>query len=158
LAGEIEVSEVKMSSIHVLIADDHSSFRQDLRQACELEEGLEVVGEAGNGREVVALAHELHPDVVLIDIDLSLLDGVQATRLITAQSPSTHVIALTTCPRDERVLRAIRAGANSCLCKDVAKSALTEAIRAVHRGEALIDPVVTAMVFDGLRCIGERLA
>ena len=147
-----------MSSIRVLIADDHSSFRQDLRQVCELEEDLEVVGEAGNGREVVALAHQLQPDVILMDIDLSILDGVQATRLITAQSSSTRVIALTTCPKDERVFRAIRAGAYSCLCKDAAKSALTETIRAIHRGEAFIDPVVTAMVFNELRCIGERLA
>ena len=147
----------RMPSIRVLIADHHASFHWKLRQICELEEGVEVVGEARNGREAVALAHQLRPDLVLMDAELSILDSVQAIRLITTQNPSTRVVALTTCPRDERVLCAIKAGAYGCLSKDAAESTLIEAIRAVHRGEALIDPAVTAMVFNEIRrCQNDR--
>ena len=142
--------------IHILIVDDCPIFRLGLRWVCELERDLKVVGEAENGRTAVALACDLQPDVVLMDIEMPILGGVQATRLITAQNPSTRVLALTTCSKDGHVLPVIRAGAYGCLPKDIKDSTLIKAIRAVHRGEALIDPHVTARVLDELRRVSEH--
>ncbi|MDY7077534.1 MAG: response regulator transcription factor [Chloroflexota bacterium] len=143
--------------IQILIVDDSPISRQDLRRICELAGYFEVVGQAENGREAVALVRDLQPDIVLMDIEMPIMDGVQATRLITAQNPSTRVIALATCIKSERVLPVIKAGAYGCLPKDTEEGILIEAIRAVHRGEALIDSHVTARVFDELRRIDEGL-
>lgn len=144
-----------MSSIRVLIASDQASLRQRLREVCELGGGFTALGEAENGREAVVLAHQLQPDVVLMDIEMPLPDGVQAIRSITAQNPSARVIALTAYSREEDVLQAIKAGAQGCLPKDTEESILIEAIRAVHRGEALIDSHVTGAVLDEIRRTGE---
>jgi DNA-binding NarL/FixJ family response regulator len=140
-----------MPSIRVLIVNDHSSSRHDLRWVCELDGGIEVVGEAENSPEAVALARQLQPDVILIGIEMLTLDDIQAIRSITAHDSSARVIALTRCSNDEDVLRAIKAGAHGCLPRDAAGSVLVEAIQAVHRGEALIDPHVTAAVLDKIR-------
>ena len=144
-----------MPSIRVLVANDHTGLRQDLRRVCELEGGFEVVGEAENSPEAVALARQLQPDVILIGIEMSALDDVQAIRSITAHDSSARVIALTTCSNDGGVLRAIKAGAHGCLPRDAAGNVLVRAIQAVHRGEALIDPHVTAAVLDEIRRAGE---
>jgi DNA-binding NarL/FixJ family response regulator len=138
-------------TMRLLIADDHRLFRQGLRQICEVKGGFTVVGEAENGREAVELAVQLKPDVVLMDIQMPELDGVEATRLITLQLPETRVIILTMYRQDNYVFEAIKAGARGYLLKDVDGDDLLEAIRAVQRGEALINTAMAARVLDEFR-------
>ncbi len=142
-----------MSPIRVLIADDHRLFRRGLRQVCEMDGGFEVVGEAEHGQQAIELARRLQPDVVLMDIEMPILNGVQATSVITTENPTIRVIVLTVYQEDEHVFKAIRAGAQGYLLKDAEEEKLIEAIRAVHRGEALIDSHVAAMVLDEFRRI-----
>lgn len=143
-----------MSPIRVLIADDHPLFREGLRQICEIEGGFEVVGEAENGREAVELAHLLQPDVVLMDIGMPGMDGVQATALITEENQTARVLILTIHQQDEFVIDAIKAGARGYLLKDVDEEDLIEAIKAVHRGEALIDSHLESRLVEEFRYPG----
>ena len=145
-----------MSPIRVLIADDHKLFRRGLRQVCDLYGGFEVVGEAENGQQAVELARLLQPDVVLMDIKMPILDGVQATNAITTENPAVRIIVLTVYQEDEYVFKAIQAGAQGYLLKDAEEEKLIEAVRAVHRGEALIDSRVAAMVLDEFRRTGRH--
>ncbi len=147
-----------MSPIRVLIADDHRLFRQGLRQICETVGGFEVVGEAENGQEAVELAQRLRPDVVLMDIRMPVMDGVEATRRITACAPSVRIIILTMYRQDQYVFEAIKAGARGYLLKDIDEQELMDAVRAVHRGEALIDPGLAARLLEEFRRLsqGER--
>ncbi len=138
-------------SLTLLIADDHRLFRQGLRQMCELKGGFTVVGEAENGREAVELAVSLKPDVVLMDIQMPELDGVEATRLITVQAPDTRVVILTMYRQDNYVFEAIKAGARGYLLKDTDWKDLLEAVRAVQRGEALITAAMAARVLEEFR-------
>ena len=140
-----------MTALRLLIVDDHRLFRQGLRQICEIKGGFEVVGEAENGREAVELAVKLEPDVVLMDIQMPELDGVEATRQITLQVPQTRVIVLTMYRQDNYVFEAIKAGARGYLLKDTDWQDVLEAIRAVHRGEALINAAMAARVLDEFR-------
>ena len=142
-------------SIRILIVDSSPIFRQGLRQVCELG-GFEIVGEATNSREAVALACDLQPDIVLMNIGVPTLDGIQATKAITAQNPSTRVIVLTTRSKDESVLSVIQAGAYGCLPKGIEENTLIEAIQSVHRGKAMIDPYLTAQVLDEFRQMNAR--
>ncbi len=144
-----------MSHIRVLIADDHRLFREGLRQICELVGGFEIVGEAENGQEAIDLAHQLKPDIVLMDIQMPVLDGVQATSFIAAQSPSVGVIILTMYRQDHYVFEALKAGARGYLLKDTDGRALVDAVRAVHRGEALIDPGTAAKVLEEFRRLSQ---
>ena len=144
-----------MATIRVLIADDHRLFRLGLRQACESASDFEVVGEAENGREAVELAHHCRPDVILMDIQMPLLDGVEATRRIVEDDPSVRVIMLTIYRQDRYVFEAIKAGARGYLLKDVDEQELLETIRAIHRGEALINPGLATKVLDEFRRLGQ---
>lgn len=147
-----------MSPIRVLIADDHRLFRQGLRQICEALGWFEVVGEAENGQEAVELARWLKPDVVLMDISMPVLDGVEATRLITADNPAVRVIILTMYKQDRYVFEAIKAGARGYLLKDIDEQEFVDAVRAVHRGEALIDPGLAARLLDEFRRLSRDIA
>ncbi len=147
-----------MSHIRVLIADDHRLFREGLRQICELIGGFEVVGEAENGREAIDLARQLEPNIVLMDIQMPVLDGVQATSFITEQSPSVGVIILTMYRQDHYVFEALKAGARGYLLKDTDGHALVDAVRAVHRGEALIDPGTAARVLEEFRRLSQLVS
>ena len=140
-----------MPAIRVLIVDDHRLFRQGMRQICEILGGFEVVGEAENGQEAVQLAQELQPDVILMDINMPLLDGVQATSMITEADPSMRVVILTMYRQDRYVFEAIKAGARGYVLKDADEQELVETVRAVHRGEALIDPGLATKVLDEFR-------
>jgi len=139
-----------MSPVRVLIAGAHAIFCRGLRYVCEVEGGFEILGEAKNGRDLVDMAHCLQPDIVLVDVQLPLLDGVQATRIITGRNPNIGVIILF---RKEACIfqEAIQAGARGYLLKDVDEQTLVKAILAVHRGEAVIDPYLTVRMLNVFR-------
>ncbi len=126
----------------MLIVDDHGVVREGLRAYLELEPDIQVVGEAKDGLEAVRRAAELQPDVVLMDLVMPNMDGVDATTRIKQQQPATHVIILTSFLDDERVVPAIRAGATSYLLKDVAATDLARAIRGARAGQAQLHPEV----------------
>jgi DNA-binding NarL/FixJ family response regulator len=137
-----------VSGIRVLIADDQALVRSGFRMILEARDDLEVVGEAENGEEVVELARELNPDVVLMDVRMPVMDGVEATRRLLDSGSEARVIILTTFDLDEYVLEALRAGASGFLLKDVRPDQLAEAIRVVASGEALLAPSVTRRLLD----------
>lgn len=139
---------MRHETIRVLIADDHPIVREGLRTILGFQEGVEVVGEASDGQEVVALAESLTPDVILMDIRMSKLDGVKATARIKAQNPQIGVIVLTNYDDDRYVFEGIEAGASGYLLKDVTSDDLVEAIRRVAQGESLMAPSVLRKVLD----------
>jgi NarL family two-component system response regulator LiaR len=136
--------------IRVLLVDDHSVVREGLRAFLELQDGIEVVGEAGDGREGVAAAERLEPDVVLMDLVMPKLDGVGAMHELRRRLPRARVIVLTSFADDERLLPAIRAGAAGYLLKNAQPRELARAVRAAHAGEALLDPVVAARLVEAV--------
>ncbi len=128
--------------ISVLIVDDHPIVRQGLRTLLELQDDIIVAGEAANGKIAVDLTARLKPDVVLMDLVMPELDGISATRQISALKQATRVIALTSFVEDDKVIPAIQAGAVSFLLKDVSPADLMDAIRAAYHGEARLHPAV----------------
>jgi DNA-binding NarL/FixJ family response regulator len=136
--------------IGVLIADDQALVRRGFRMILEIEPDLEVVGEAANGMEAVDGCRGLRPDVVLMDVRMPVLDGIDATRQITAdpERAATRVVMLTTFDMDEYVYEALRAGASGFLLKDVQPELLVAGIRAVHGGDSLLAPSVTRRMID----------
>ena len=139
-----------MTKIRVLIVDDHGVVRQGLRTYLELLDDIEVIGEAENGLEAVAQVRQQQPDVVLMDLVMPEMDGIETTRQISAVSPSTRVIVLTSFADDEKVFPAIKAGATGYLLKDVSPGDLANAIRAVHAGETHLHPDITKKLVDQL--------
>jgi two-component system, NarL family, response regulator LiaR len=137
-----------MSPIRVLIADDHTLVRQGLRQLCEGLGGFTVVAEADNGAQAVALARTVRPDVILMDIVMPDMDGVEAIRQIVHETPATRSIALTMYRQEQYMLDVIRAGARGYLLKTVDAADLIAAIEAVNRGDYLIDPLIAARVLS----------
>ncbi len=131
-----------MAKISVLIVDDHGIVRQGLRTYLELLDDIEIVGEAENGLEAVQQAPILQPDIVLMDLEMPEMNGVEATRQVLALSPSMSVIVLTSFSDDELVFPAIEAGATGYLLKDVDPAELHQAIQAVHEGEVQLHPDV----------------
>jgi DNA-binding NarL/FixJ family response regulator len=135
-------------SIRVLLVDDQALVRGGFRLILDTREDLEVVGEAEDGREAVELARRLHPDVILMDVRMPNVDGVEATRRLTALGEPARVLILTTFDLDEYVYEAIRAGASGFLLKDVQPTQLVDAVRVVAAGEALLAPTVTRRLLD----------
>jgi two-component system, NarL family, response regulator LiaR len=136
--------------ITVLIVDDHAVVRHGIRALLEAEGGFAVVGDVGSGGEAVLLAADLAPDVVLMDLVMPGLDGVEATRLLKQRSPCSQVIVLTSYHEDEHIFPAIRAGALSYLLKGVGLEELADAVRKAARGEAVLHPHVAARLVQEL--------
>jgi DNA-binding NarL/FixJ family response regulator len=137
-----------MSAIRVVIADDQALVRSGFRMIVDARDDLEVVGEAEDGREAVELVRELEPDVILLDIRMPEVDGIEATREIVASGSATRVLVLTTFDTDEYVHGAIRAGASGFLLKDVRPGELVDAIRVVAGGNALLAPASVTRLLD----------
>jgi two-component system, NarL family, response regulator LiaR len=137
-----------MERISVLLVDDHRVVRQGLRDFLELQDDIEVVGEASSGEDGVKQAQDLLPDVVLMDLVLPGIDGVEATRRVKSVSPSTRIIVLTSFADDDKVFPAVKAGAISYLLKDVQPEELARAIRAAQRNEAVLHSEVAAKLMQ----------
>lgn len=137
--------------IRILIADDHTMVRQGLSQICDAEPDMQVVGQVADGEQAFRLALQINPDVVVMDINMPALDGVQATRRITAADVGIGVIILTMYRQDQHVFEAIKAGARAYLLKDADSDELLRAIRAVAAGEALLDPAIALKMIEEFR-------
>src|SRR5512135_3779042 len=135
-------------TIRVVIADDHSVVRQGLRMFLGLDPELEVVGEAADGAEVLRLARQLRPDVVLMDLLMPVMDGITATAAIRHELPDTEVLALTSVLEDASVVGAVRAGAIGYLLKDTDAEALCQAIRAAVEGQVQLTPQAAARLMQ----------
>ncbi len=136
--------------IRVLVADDHPVVRQGLCTMLELEDDIEVVARAADGEEAVMLARREHPDITLLDVQMPVLDGIEALRRIRADDPEARVIVLTTYRNEDYIFPSLRAGARGYLLKDSSREELAGAIRAVAAGESLLDPdMVDAAKDDG---------
>jgi len=131
-----------MGEIKILLAEDHVVVRQGTRQLLEREQDLEVIGEAGDGEEAVRLASQLLPDVIIMDVAMPKLTGIEATRQIKALFPSVAVLILTGYDYDEYIFGLMEAGAAGYLLKDVSGDDLIHAIRAVYAGEPVLHPIV----------------
>ena len=134
--------------IRVLLADDQELVRSGFRLILELADGIEVVGEAADGREAVLLAKELAPDVILMDVRMPELDGIEATRRLRQAGLEARVLVLTTFDLDEYVYGALRAGASGFLLKDAPREQLVAAVRTAARGEALLAPAITQRLIE----------
>jgi two-component system, NarL family, response regulator LiaR len=134
----------------VLVVDDHAVVREGLRAFLELQDGIEVAGEAADGREALELAERLRPDVVLMDLVMPELDGLAAMRVLRDRLPAARVIVLTSFLDEGKVLPALRAGAAGYLLKNAAPREVARAGRVAHAGEALLDPVVAARLVESL--------
>jgi two-component system, NarL family, response regulator LiaR len=141
----------------VLVVDDHAVVREGLRTFLELQEGIVVVGEAADGAAALAAAEELRPDVILMDLVMPRVDGLEAMRALRESLPGARVIVLTSFLDDEKLMPALRAGAAGYLLKNTAPQELARAVRAAHAGEALLDPLVGARLVEALARDSEPL-
>ncbi len=141
----------RTAKVRVLLVDDHTVVRRGLRLVFELEDDLEVVGEASDGQEALARVAELRPDVVVMDLLMPVMNGVEATRAIRAAYPEVEVVALTSVLEDRMVVDAVEAGAAGYLLKETRPDDLFEAVRAAARGEVRLDPRAQARLMRELR-------
>jgi DNA-binding NarL/FixJ family response regulator len=136
--------------IRVLIVDDHAVVRQGLRDFIDLQEDMTVIGEGANGVEAVGLSGELHPDVVLLDLVMPQMDGVEATRQIIQVCPEAHVLILTSFGEDDKVFPAIRAGAQGYLLKDIRPDQLIQAVREADQGKVQLHPDIAKKLMSAI--------
>ena len=143
-----------MAAVRLLIVDNHTLFRQGLVSLLGSEPGMQVIGEAGSGEEALQLAAQLKPDVILMDVKMPGMGGVEATRRLLASMPQTRVMMLTVSEEEESLLAAIQAGARGYILKNADADELLQAIQRVHAGEAIISPGMTLRLFETLRSGG----
>jgi len=137
-------------AIRVLVVDDHAVVREGLRTFLDLQDGIEIVGEAGDGEAAIREAERLRPDVILMDLVMPRLDGVGAMRELRRRLPASRVIVLTSFTQDERLLPAIQAGAAGYLLKNVEPAELARAVRAAHAGGTMLDPTVASRLVEAI--------
>jgi DNA-binding NarL/FixJ family response regulator len=135
-----------MDKIGILIADDHTLFRRGIRKMLEAEDDMQVLGEASNGREALQLTREHMPDVVLMDIQMPEIDGIEATRTIHRETPHIGIVFITMFENDEYVYRGLQAGGRGYILKDADPDTMLRAIRAVANGESLLGPTIAMKV------------
>lgn len=140
-----------MEPIRILLADDHNVLRQGIAQVLESQADMRIIAQARNGQEAVTLASENMPDIVLMDINMPELDGVEATRQIKETHPEIQIIILTMYQVDNFIFEAIKAGASGYLLKEVEMEDLLDAVRSVARGEAVLDPALAGKVLEEFR-------
>lgn len=140
-----------MESVRTLLADDHTLFRKGLRTILEQMEAVEVVGEVATGEDAVALARELVPDVILMDIQMPLMNGIEATRCILKENPHVGIILVTMFDDAESVFSGMRAGARGYVLKEADPQELGRVIDAAHRGEVLLCPIIARKVLHHFR-------
>jgi DNA-binding NarL/FixJ family response regulator len=145
-----------MGSIRLVVADDHPVVRDGLKAMLETQPDIEVVGEATTGAEALSLVRSLHPDVVLMDLQMPELDGATATRHIRAEYEDVHVLVLTTYDTDADISRAVEAGATGYLLKDARRDELFQAVRVAARGESVLSPGVASRVLGRMRAPAEE--
>ena len=143
-------------AIRVLLGDDHTLVRQGLRRFIESSDGIEVLGEASTGADMVRLAEEIEPDVVVLDIRMPEMDGIEAARQITARLPATRVVMLTAYDDRHFVVEAVRAGAKGYVLKSKDAEHLLQAVRLVHQGHMVIDPELVVALADELAVAKDR--
>ena len=143
LAGR---SRGKMSKIRIVIADDHAVVREGTRTLLDMEEDMEVVGEAGDGEEAIKLIEKLQPDVAILDISMPKLSGIEVTRHVKPRFPSLAILILTAYDNDEYVFAILEAGAAGYLLKFADGHEVVEAVRAVHAGESVLHPIIASKV------------
>ncbi len=149
-------SAVSDEVIRVLIADDQALFRRGLYVVLGTEDGIEVVGEAENGEEAIAKAEDLAPDVVLMDVRMPKVNGIDAARAIRAMAPSTRILMLTVSDEEDDLYEAIKAGANGYLLKEISVEEVAEAIRAVVQGQSLISPPMASKLLSEFNSLVRR--
>ena len=140
-----------MAKIKILVVDDHTLMRDGIKAMLSLHDDIEVVGEASEGKEAMELAERLSPDVIIMDIAMPFMDGLEATRRITKKNGKTKVLVLTQYNNREYILSAIKAGAVGYVPKRALGNELVSAIRAVHRGESFLYPTAAAVLIDDYR-------
>ncbi len=142
--------------IRVLIADDHALFRRGLEMVLQGEAGLELVGQASDGQEAVKLAGEVVPDVVLMDIRMPKMTGIEAARQMKEVAPSAKIVILTISDEDDDLFEAIRAGASGYLLKDIPLDELADSVRSVHGGQSLINPSMAGKLLTEFATLARR--
>jgi two-component system NarL family response regulator len=142
--------------IRVLVADDHALFRQALRGILSTEPDLDLIGEAGDGEEAVRMATDLVPDVVLMDVNMPKLAGIDAAKQISAAMPSTKIVMLTVSDEDSDLFEAIKAGASGYLLKEVDPAEIADAVRQIHAGQSLLSPAVASKLVSEFAAMSKR--
>jgi DNA-binding NarL/FixJ family response regulator len=147
---------MKMKKIRILLAHDHTLLRETLRLFLETQSDIQVVGETNDGSKVPDLVPKLKPTILLINIRMPGLDGLQATRLVKTNHPQVGTIILTTYPQETYIIDALKAGAMAYLSKDTTSEQLLHVIRSVHQGQAIVDPNMTASIANELHRLDEE--
>ncbi len=150
-----DYNEAAMDKIRILLAEDHVLVRESLRQYLEKESDLEVVGEAGDGEQMVALAKELMPDIVVADVAMPKLNGIEATKQIKAMDIHVPILILTAYDMDQYVFSLLEAGASGYLLKDISGQELIEGIHRVSRGDSVLHPAILRKVMERFRTGGK---
>jgi len=145
------LSKRQMETIKILLVEDHVVVRESIRQALIRDPNLQIVGEAGDGEEAVKLAGQLKPDIIIMDIAMPKLNGIEATKKIKAQQSSIAILALTAYDYEQYIFPLLEAGAAGYLLKDISSSQLIDAVHTVHHGESVLHPSITRKVVERFR-------
>ena len=148
---DAQTRRARVDTISILLVDDHALMREGLRQLLSLEADLRVAGEATNGFEAIQKVRQMHPDVILMDISMPVVDGIAVTQQIVHEFPEVAVIMLTMHRQDQQVLRAIKSGARGYLLKTASSQELARTIRQVHAGKVQIEPELTGTIVSEVR-------